>query len=202
MHDAHLQEGAGFSEIELQRIFRCALKTMSEPGTVATVPPSRAVAGLAPATYALLLTLLDIDTPLWISSGFDTPELRRNLTFHTNCTLVAAKDQASFALLDHADAHDLDAFIVGSARRPDLSCTLIVELPSFESGMPLYWRGPGISGERAVSLPLPMDFWVARDGMNTFPLGLDLFFTSGRDVMGLPRSTLVREAAEKIVVNG
>ncbi|MDR1890249.1 MAG: phosphonate C-P lyase system protein PhnH [Zoogloeaceae bacterium] len=176
------------------RVFRVALKAMSEPGLANPLTTERAIASLAPATYMLLLSLLDANTPLWISPRLDHPALRANLVFHCNCPIVARRHAAAFAVLDPAEACDLQEFTVGEARRPDLSCTLIIQLPDLGSGTPMRWSGAGILRERQVSLPLAESFWAARAARNAFPLGLDIFFTAGQNLMGCPRTTRTTNA--------
>ena len=59
------------------------------------------------------------------------------------------------------------------------------------------WRGPGIAGERRMHLPLPAPLWRERLSFG-FPRGLDMFFTAGRTVVGLPRSTQVSPAVQGV----
>ncbi|MNP84974.1 carbon-phosphorus lyase complex subunit [compost metagenome] len=55
------------------------------------------------------------------------------------------------------------------------------------------WRGPGIETEHDVALPVADDFWREREKRNEFPRGLDLFFTAGHQLIGLPRSTRITQ---------
>ncbi|MDR0702401.1 MAG: phosphonate C-P lyase system protein PhnH [Azoarcus sp.] len=177
---------------DAQQVFRAALTVMSEPGKERLLTAGRQIAGLHGASYALLLALADADTPVWISPRLDHPALRANLIFHCNCPITAHRPEAALAVLDGEAAHDttsLREFSVGDIRRPDRSCTLIVQLPRLTGGAPMLWRGPGIPLEHRVFLPLAEAFWQAREKRNAFPLGLDIFFTAGERLMGLPRTT-------------
>ncbi|HEX8540313.1 MAG TPA: phosphonate C-P lyase system protein PhnH [Pseudomonas sp.] len=184
--------------LDAQRSFRAALKALAGPGVIhplqaAQQPP--ALQGLAAASHALCLALLDIDTPLWLAPAFDTPVIRANLTFHCGCPIVSERQNARFALLDHSQLHDLHGFDLGNDRYPDQSCTLLIQLPSLSGGPLLSWRGPGIQTENRVALPVSDAFWQERETHNDFPRGLDVFFLAGSDLLGLPRSTRVQERA-------
>lgn len=184
--------------LDAQRGFRAALKALAGPGSIQTLHAAPSLEGLAPATYALCLALLDVDTPLWLAPSFDTPAIRANLTFHCGCPLTPHRATARFALLGAEDLLDLDGFDHGNDRYPDQSCTLLVELPNLNSGAGLTWRGPGIESANPVSLPVADGVWRERERRNEFPRGLDLFFTAGHDVIGLPRSTRVARTAQEL----
>jgi alpha-D-ribose 1-methylphosphonate 5-triphosphate synthase subunit PhnH len=57
------------------------------------------------------------------------------------------------------------------------------------------WQGPGIEQSEVVSLQgLPADFWSQwRTNGELFPQGVDIIFTCGDRVMGLPRTTRVSQ---------
>lgn len=196
MSAALLQPAFADPVLDAQRSFRAALKALASPGVIqplqaAQQPP--ALQGLASATHALCLALLDIDTPVWLAPAFDTPVIRANLTFHCGCPIVSERQNARFALLDHSQLEDLHGFDLGNDRYPDQSCTLLIQLPSLSGGLALSWRGPGIETQIKVALPLSKAFWQEREAHNDFPRGLDVFFLAGSDLLGLPRSTRVQE---------
>ena len=193
MHAQLLQPAFSDPVLDAQRGFRAALKALAGPGVVQTLHAAPSLEGLAPATYALCLALLDVDTPLWLAPSFDTPGIRANLAFHCGCPLTARREDARFALLDAADLLDLSGFDLGNERYPDQSCTLLVQLERLDGGATLHWRGPGIEHSNPVSLPLAEGFWRERDRRNVFPLGLDLLLSAGHDLIGLPRSTRIAQ---------
>lgn len=182
--------------LDAQRGFRAAMKALAGPGLIQTLHATPSLEGLAPATYALCLALLDVDTPLWLAPSFDTPLIRANLAFHCGCPLTANREAASFALLGADDLLDLGGFDHGNDRYPDQSCTLLVQLPDLDGGAGVSWQGPGIETEHAVALPVANGFWRERERRNEFPRGLDVFFAAGHDLIGLPRST--RLAQERV----
>lgn len=184
-----------------QRVFRTALKAIAEPGTMHTLDDSLSLKGidqLAPAGYALCLSLLDNETPVWLAPGLDTVALRANLAFHCGCPFVTHREQAAFALLTVNELGDLSCFTAGTDRDPDQSCTLLVQLDSLEQGHATFWQGPGILKGRNMHLPLTDGFWSQRHA-HRFPQGLDVFFTTGNRLTALPRSTRVLHAVPKEV---
>ena len=188
-----LQSAFADPVLDAQRGFRAALKALAGPGVIQTLHATPSLEGLEPATYALCLALLDVDTPLWLAPTFDTPLIRANLAFHCGCPLTARREDARFALLGADDLLDLSGFDHGNDRYPDQSCTLLVQLPTLDGGAGLLWRGPGIETEHGVALPMADGFWAERERRNEFPRGLDLFFAAGHDLIGLPRSTRIAE---------
>lgn len=198
MNAVLLQPAFADPVLDAQRSFRAALDALANPGVVqhlaaAQLPP--ALEGLDCATHALCLALLDLDTPVWLAPVFDTPAIRANLSFHCGCPIVSERQDARFALLSAEEAADLSGFDTGNDRYPDQSCTLLIQLPSLDSGQRLEWSGPGIERLNVIELPLPAAFWSERTARNTFPRGLDMFFLAGGQLVGLPRSTRVQERA-------
>lgn len=184
---------------ESQHTFRAALKAMSEPGLIQSLDNAPALDSLAPATYALCLTLFDGDTPVWLAPAFDTPRIRANLAFHCACPIVDEREQAVFSVMGEAELNDLAFFDRGSDRDPDRSCTLVAQLPNLEHGASTRWQGPGIAAERIVRLPVPDGYWQQRKAAHAFPRGLDVFFTAGRMLIGLPRSTRVLHSIQEVL---
>jgi alpha-D-ribose 1-methylphosphonate 5-triphosphate synthase subunit PhnH len=176
--------------LDAQAVFRAALTALSEPGRVIDLPVELD-AGLqaGPAALALLLALADGDTPLWLdprasdAAGF--------FGFHTGAPVVAAPQAARFALIaDAARCPPLHDFALGEEEYPDRSATLIIEVKSLAEGGPLILSGPGIADRRQLSLaglaPSFLADWAANHAL--FPLGVDIFFTCGSCLCGLPRS--------------
>ena len=173
-----------------QQVFRQALDALAEPGLIHTVEHELELDALCPAAYALCLPLLDSDTPLWVAPALNTPALRTNLAFHCACPIVDDPAQAVFALLTQTELDNINAFNPGNDRDPDLSCTLLIQLPTLSNGDAQHLQGPGIEHQRTIELPVPSNVWDQRR-RHTFPQGLDMFFAANRQMMGLPRSTRV-----------
>ncbi|MGO1765921.1 phosphonate C-P lyase system protein PhnH [Advenella sp. S44] len=177
--------------LNAQTSFRAALKTMSEPGTIARADFADALDVMHPATFSLALTLFDDDTKVWLSPSVDTPMIRANLAFHCACPVTDDPQQADLAIMVASEVDDLARFRTGSDRDPEQSCTVIVQLDSLEGGRQVVLEGPGIESQRAISPSLCERFWSARNQVTDFPRGLDFFMTSQHQLMALPRSTVV-----------
>lgn len=199
MNDAMLLPAFSEPVAQAQQVFRLALTAMSEPGTMHALDDVPSLDTMAPATYALCLSLLDSDTPVWLSPIFDTPSLRANLAFHCGCAVVSDRGLAAFALMTEDELIDLHEFNCGTDRDPDQSCTLIVQLRDLQHGTPMAWQGPGIQQDRVLHLPLADNFWKQRKECCSFPKGLDIFFASGSNLMALPRSTRVRYTMTEVI---
>lgn len=185
-----------------QSVFRKVLRAMSRPGTLVCLdeipdPP----VPLHPATAASLLSLADMDTPIWIASSEALMQVRRFLTFHTGAPCLERGEKAVFAVLpDGSVLPDLDQLSTGSPERPDKSATLIIQVQSIDpSGNTIRLSGPGI--QETVSLQItglnPSFFhWFAANH-DRYPLGLDCLLTSGRQLLGLPRSVCLQREEGK-----
>jgi alpha-D-ribose 1-methylphosphonate 5-triphosphate synthase subunit PhnH len=186
---------------DAQAVFRLLLDAMSRPGRMQTLPPDcRDTLGhpqsLPPALAAVLLTLLDADTRLWVAPGLDTAPLRAWLRFHAGARIVGQPEDADFALLTagEADPPLLARLPAGTDVAPQDGATVLLVVPRMEAGAgPLRWRGPGIEHEHRLAIGgLGDAFWAWRRAQQAgFPCGLDVVFTAGHDLVALPRSTRV-----------
>jgi alpha-D-ribose 1-methylphosphonate 5-triphosphate synthase subunit PhnH len=178
---------------ESQRVFRCLLQAMAEPGTIVSAATKlQCPAPLGQAQGVVALTLLDHETPIWLSPRLRIPAVQAFLRFHTGAPLVEDPSSASFALADSvADLPALDLFNLGSDESPERGATLIVETALIAATSGLELRGPGIPNERKLELwGVPDAFWLARAQVCAFvPRGLDFIFTSGDSLTALPRTT-------------
>lgn len=174
-----------------QQVFRALLNALACPGQLKSIaiqitPPPR----LLPACAAACLTLLDLETQVWLQPGFDD-SVRTWLTFHTGCRLVASPDAADFAVIwDVAQMPNLDSFHWGTAECPETSTTLLIQTKQLTQGMPIRLKGPGILQERSIDPQLPQQFWQQwQQNSQAYPQGIDVFLFSEHQVMGLPRTS-------------
>jgi alpha-D-ribose 1-methylphosphonate 5-triphosphate synthase subunit PhnH len=140
------------------------------------------------ATVAVLLTLVDFETPLWL----DCPELADYLRFHCGCPIALNPEQASFALITNPPSMPpLAAFCLGDEVYPDRSTTVILQLPALQGGAVWRINGPGLrepSQFAPSGVPPLMKHWL-QDNHALFPRGVDVIFTGGVSLACLPRST-------------
>lgn len=186
-----------------QTAFRALMDCLARPGEIRKLDGGNlgkdlAPAPMAPATAALVRSLADYESPVWLDPGFAAaPAIAEWIRFHTDAPIVANPGDAAFALI--ADALALPGFMQfaqGSEEYPDRSTTIIVQVERF-AGPAFVLQGPGIKTTRAFAAePLPDDFAKRlRDNRELFPRGVDLVFVAGHDIAALPRS--VRFAGER-----
>jgi alpha-D-ribose 1-methylphosphonate 5-triphosphate synthase subunit PhnH len=153
-----------------------------------------APAPILPATMAVLLTLCDADTALWLQQPND--EVASHLRFHAGVRLVQEPADADFALItEPSSMPPLSRFAHGELRYPDRSASLIVQVESFDGDAGRRFAGPGINDVEQLAIAgLPAEFWQQRAAMSAqLPLGVDLIFISGERMVALPRTTRVLE---------
>lgn len=179
---------------DAQTTFRAALNALAHPGRVQDIVAGCGVPdGLSPAMTALLLTLVDVDTPLWLPESTSDDAIAF-LRFHCGCPIVPSAALARFAAVPAgAKAPALSTCNQGDPAYPDLSTTLLIEVGSLTDGQTVHLSGPGIQTRQALSAAgLPDGFWREwRLNQQRFPLGVDVFLTQDRRICGLPRSTRV-----------
>ena len=182
----------GFAEPvgQAQACFRAVLQAMSRPGTVAAAgegltPP----APLDPATAAVLLTLVDHDTPLWLDAA--SAPARDWIAFHCGAAFTDAPGAAAFALA--MAMPDLATLSAGTHEQPETAATLILQVASLTDGIRYRLRGPGLRTSSTISVAgLPTDFaGIWQSNRAGFPLGIDLVLCAGGMLAALPRGVTV-----------
>lgn len=180
-----------------QRTFRELLQAMARPAVpraLPVLPPSPAP--IAPAAMAIVLTLCDATTSVWLQQPEE--EAVRHVRFHAGLKLADQPQQADFALItDPAAMPPLDTFALGDPRYPDRSASLIIQVAAIgAAGHGNRFAGPGIRDTETVAIDgLASDFWQQRAALAAqLPLGIDLFFVAGQHVLALPRTTRLLEA--------
>lgn len=180
--------GGGFPDApsDSARAFRAILNAMARPGTIETLAGVIGPAPLSVSSAAVLLTLTDRTTPVFLAPSHDTPDIRTWIGFHTGAPLVEAS-KAAFALGTWADLQPLHRFPIGQPDYPDRSTTLIVEATGQDWPMARL-SGPGIQTTLDASVP---DITFFQSNRMVFPLGLDTLFCADTKLWALPRSTKV-----------
>ncbi len=116
-----------------QRTFRELLQAMARPAApraLPILPPSPA--SIAPAAMAVLLTLCDATTSVWLQQPQE--DAVEHLRFHAGLRLAERPQDADFALItDPASMPSLTSFAHGDIRYPDRSASLIIQVAAFGS---------------------------------------------------------------------
>jgi alpha-D-ribose 1-methylphosphonate 5-triphosphate synthase subunit PhnH len=185
----------GFAEpvAGAQACFRAVLDAMARPGQmreagVGLTPPTP----LVPASAAVLLTLVDHETPLWLDPAADGA--REWIAFHCGAPVVADMAACGFALA--LSLPDLAGLPAGSHEAPETSATLVLQVHSLGSGHRFCLEGPGLREPAVLAVDgLPSGFaeiWQRNHAL--FPRGIDVVLCAGTLLAALPRSVTVREA--------
>ena len=190
---------AGFADPvrDAQETFRTVMDALANPGRILPLrgipyaPPP-----LLPTTAAVLLTLADFETKLWLDSAIaETTDGPGFLRFHMQAPLVETPAEADFAIIsDPMGMPQLAAFRQGTPEYPERSTTLVIQVEQLANEGPTF-EGPGICGKIAFRAdPLPERFKeeTALNRMQ-FPLGVDLIFVTGTAIAALPRSVRLTE---------
>src|SRR5208283_5130412 len=148
----------GFADTvgDAQSCFRLVLDAMARPGHVLAVRGVSAPAPLCDAAAAVVLTLLDHETPLWLDSH--AAAARAWIAFHTGAPLIEDPAGAMFAL---ALCFPVTAagLPLGTDEAPETSATLILQVASLTSGTGFVLEGPGLREPATLTVDgLPPDF--------------------------------------------
>ncbi|MDO1584161.1 phosphonate C-P lyase system protein PhnH [Rhizobium oryzicola] len=192
IHETSLTGGFTNPVLDSQNVFRTVMNCMAQPGTIGEVamgvePP----APLGAAAGAVMLTLCDHDTAVWLGPHLLTPGITGWLGFHCGAPLTKEKTEAKFAFAHHkAPLPSLMSFAQGTLEYPDRSTTLVIEVEALDGGPTLELKGPGIRTTALLSpkgLPEHVLKQWAKNGQ-IFPQGVDVILTAGHRLAALPRT--------------
>jgi alpha-D-ribose 1-methylphosphonate 5-triphosphate synthase subunit PhnH len=185
------------SVLAAQAAFRAIMDASARPGSPQPIAPAAdAPAPLSGEAAAIVLVLLDQDTPVWLDEHLAAaPEVAGWLRFRTGAPVVQEPGLSAFALIgDPARLPAFDRFNQGSAEYPDRSTTLVLQVASFEQGQAMALTGPGIRDVRpfrAAPLPADMSERLAAN-RSLFPRGVDLLLAAPNRIAALPRSVRLK----------
>jgi alpha-D-ribose 1-methylphosphonate 5-triphosphate synthase subunit PhnH len=185
---------AGFVDpvANAQLCFRAVLDAMSHPGRIARATGVTAPSPLGTAAAAVMLTLVDHETPLWIDPNLLS--VRKWIEFHCGAAIVADPAVCGFGLT--ASLPDLHRFPAGSHESPETSATIVCQVGAFDTGTTFRLSGPGLREPAAIAVKgLPRDFVsIWRRNHALFPRGIDLILCAGDQLTALPRTVTIEEA--------
>lgn len=172
-----------------QAVFRVVMDAMARPGRIGRVAaPLAPPPPLARATAAVLLTLIDGETPLWLdpraAGAWDW------VRFHCGAA-PAEPEAAQFAVA--LDPLMPERLRLGSDEEPEDAATVILQVAGFGQGQALRLSGPGLAAESALTVEgLPPGFvgaWEANGRL--FPRGVDVILCAGDELAALPRTVRI-----------
>jgi alpha-D-ribose 1-methylphosphonate 5-triphosphate synthase subunit PhnH len=184
---------AGFADPvhEAQSCFRAVLDAMAHPGRVAQISGVTAPSPIYVAASAILLTLVDHETPLWLDPAAEPA--RKWIEFHCGAPIVAKPEVCAFALA--LSLPDLNRLPSGTHESPETSATIICHVKSFNTGKHFRLTGPGLRETASLTVDgLPREFaTIWRRNHALFPRGIDLILCAGDRLTALPRTVSIEE---------
>jgi alpha-D-ribose 1-methylphosphonate 5-triphosphate synthase subunit PhnH len=170
------------AEARSRESFLALMWALSYPGRRQNLPA---------ATNSLALigeTLLDLEVSFYTPDAALKPLLAQ---FGAKALTAETAGYHFYPVMDDSALVDLRAASVGTLLYPDTGATLMIAC-QFNQGVRMVWQGPGIPGQQAVQIGgVPEAFWHLRESACRFPLGWDIYFVDGQQVIGLPRSVRV-----------
>lgn len=192
----------GFAQpvADAQRTFRAALEALARPTLAQRVdvdlqPP----APLGPVAGALVLTLCDAQTPVWLDPALArTSDVAEWIRFHTGAPIADEAADAEFCVASCPSASPALADLrQGTDEEPHRSATVIIDAGAAKPTGAFTATGPGVNGSvRWDGAGLPGGFlpqWHANTAR--FPRGVDLLIAGENEVRGLPRTTILTEVS-------
>lgn len=187
---------------DAQQVFRAALEALARPTmaqavrtTVLPPAPLGAVAG------ALVLTLCDEQTPVWLDQALrHDDQVAAWIRFHTGARIVDDAADAAFCVASSAGAvPPIETLAQGTDEEPHRSATVIIDAAGVRSTGALIATGPGVDGEiewdgagLPASRPDGSGFLASWTENNArYPRGVDLLLAGDDEVRGLPRTTVL-----------
>jgi alpha-D-ribose 1-methylphosphonate 5-triphosphate synthase subunit PhnH len=176
------------------RIFRVILDAMARPGAVLKlVENSDASSPLFSNTNAVIRTLSDFQSPLWLSPTLNIETIIRQIKFQTGAPVVTRPAESVFAILTAQEASgEVEKFNVGTDEYPDRSTTLLIQVDGFNN-TDVELAGPGLKVPVGFGVSnLSKTFWTEMMVNHTlYPLGVDVIFISPESIACCPRSTSI-----------
>jgi alpha-D-ribose 1-methylphosphonate 5-triphosphate synthase subunit PhnH len=188
--NANLSPGFSDPVSGAQACFRAVLDAMARPGRLHPAHGALAPAPLCNAAAAVLLTLVDHETPLWVDP--DAASAHAWIAFHTGAPIRPAR-RATFAMA--LSLPDLTELPNGTDEMPETSATVILQLASLAAGRRFVLEGPGLREPAELCADgLPADFAaIWQRNHRLFPRGIDLILCAGNTLTALPRSVAIKE---------
>lgn len=185
---------------DVQRAYRKLIDSISKPGTMVSLyEESRkldSVANCNRSILVLMLMLLDAEVTFHILGG-ETQNISRYINQLTYSKVVPLEEADFIYVLEGADSEEIEGAIIrckiGDLVNPHLSATLIIEVEKISNHRDLVLSGPGIKGEKYISISGETDWVRLRAEKNIeYPLGIEMYFVDKNyNLLALPRTTKI-----------
>jgi alpha-D-ribose 1-methylphosphonate 5-triphosphate synthase subunit PhnH len=143
-----------------------------------------------------MLMLLDAEVTFHILGG-ETQNISRYINQLTYSKVVPLEEADFIYVLEGADSEEIEGAIIrckiGDLVNPHLSATLIIEVEKISNHRDLVLSGPGIKGEKYISISGETDWVKLRAEKNIeYPLGIEMYFVDKNyNLLALPRTTKI-----------
>lgn len=167
--------------------FIALMNALAFPGRILPLPLS-AEASTTSALAMIADTLLDLETTFFTPNDSLAEYLAR-----TGAKPKTASDAAYHFYMSFNDQNlsYISKAKVGTMTYPDAGATLIIGI-KINVGSILTLTGPGIQTKSHLTVDMVPDaFWEARRETLQYPLGWDVIFVDKRQIVGIPRTTIV-----------
>lgn len=202
-----------------QQNFRQLLHALSYPGEEVSIEVNQSYATrlensqeanqVNPYAFAVLECLLDGEVTYKTLPIANLSN--QELSLYTNSHLAIDYASCNYLWLlsdvfhQENQVQSLEDLSVGTLEDPETSATLIIQMQDLSSaGLSLEVTGPGIPGQKHLSVNLPQAFIKFREKMNhEFPMGIDcLLIDDQGKLIGLPRTTRIEILTDQVVKEG
>lgn len=170
------------AEARTRETFLALMWAFSYPGRIYRLPA-------ADGNFALIAeALLDLETSFYAGNQQLKPILTQTGARSLSAAVAAYHFYPALTADDMGTMREAN---VGTMLYPDEAATLIIGC-TVGNGEKFVLQGPGIKGQQSILIDgLPELFWEMRDSVSRFPLGWDIYFVDGAQVIGLPRSVRI-----------
>ena len=174
-------------EAQSRQTFLALMWALSHPGRIQRLPDPIT---RSPANFlAIGEALLDLETSFYSPDAALTAELEGTTAQFVPASLARFH---FYPALTEDTLADIALATPGDMLYPDRSATLVLSC-ILGNGTRYQFSGPGILGTHTVELEgIPPRLWELRSQIGRYPLGWDLFFVDGNQVLGLPRTTVIQ----------
>ena len=194
-----MQREIQYDEIfDAQAHYRLVLDSMARPGKINVMPSMELTTpqGIHAAGALVGFALLNSDVSFYVD-GPSAEDVSLYLLVNTSARPAEAETADYVYLNGTADADILYRLKTGTLPYPESSATVIAAVDELggETGLVLTLSGPGVDGERQLSVAgLDTGLLEALVTINAeFPLGIDMVLTDPRGrIACIPRSSRVR----------
>jgi len=181
MTDASSHGGFADPPLDTAQTLRAVRTAVARPGALVPVPGAYPPAPLSQAAGALILALIDADSPVHLGGAADNPAVRAWIAEKCGAPVVSA-ETCRFGIGTWPALWPVSRFPPGKVGSAETGAHLVVEMPELKRAGP---RLVGTAVDAGARLNLP-EIEAFAENAARFPLGVHFFFCAGRTVAAVP----------------